>query len=444
MPSLSDKLRALGAKVDSSGLERSSPASIPQAVSALDQALGGAARRTPLGETYVVDARYPRGAPYGHGRLALESQRQALARWAGYPQLAGLDSQAFAFLDTETTGLSGGTGTYAFLIGVARFEGDELHLAQFFLRDPVEEPAQLGALEEFLAPCQALVTFNGKAFDAPLLVTRYASHGWKNPLNELMHVDLLHLARRLWRDRLPSRTLGNLEATILGARRTEEDVPGWMVPELYFQYLRSGNPQSLRGVFYHNAIDVLSMAALMDHMAGLLADPVGQGGQHGVDLLALARLYEDLGDTTTAAQLYVYGLDHEDARQDRVPASSLLQALERLALIHKRRAEWEPAIQLWKEAASRRRIEAYVELAKCYEHNLRDCATALEWTVAAIDLVGNMPTQVATKVATQVGAGPGISLYERRQWLEQLERRARRLQRKLTGHPTAGGEDHES
>jgi uncharacterized protein YprB with RNaseH-like and TPR domain len=436
VPSLSDKLRALGAKVEPSGPERSSPVPTPQTFSALDQALGGAARRTPLGETYVVDARYPRGAPHGRARLALEARREALARWAGYPQLADLDAEAFAFLDTETTGLSGGTGTYAFLIGVARFEGDEFHLAQFFLRDPVEEPAQLGALEEFLAPCQALVTFNGKAFDAPLLVTRYASHGWKNPLSELMHVDLLHLARRLWRDRLPSRTLGNLEASILGARRTEEDVPGWMVPDLYFQYLRSGDPATLRGVFYHNAIDVLSMAALMDHMSGVLSDPVGQGGQHGVDLVALARLYEDLGDTTTAAQLYVYGLDHEDARQDRMPPSTLLQALERLALIHKRRSEWEAAIHLWKEAASRRRTEAYVELAKCYEHNLKDNAAALEWTQAAIQLIESTPTFP--------NDGPSIGLYERRQWLEQLERRAQRLIRKLAGGSATSEEHHGS
>ncbi len=190
-----------------------------------------------------------------------------LAEWAREPRLAELAPADFAFLDTETTGLSGGTGTYAFLVGVARFEDEGLHLAQFFMRDPSEEPGLLAALEEFLAPCQALVTFNGKAFDAPLLLTRYLCHGWQPPFQGLAHVDLLHLARRLWRDRLPSRTLTMLEAHILGAGRSEEDIPGWLIPEMYFTYLQTGDPTPLKSVFYHNAMDVISLVALMEHMS---------------------------------------------------------------------------------------------------------------------------------------------------------------------------------
>jgi tetratricopeptide (TPR) repeat protein len=292
----------------------------------------------------------------------------------------------------------------------------------------MEEPAMLAALEEFLAPCQALVSFNGKAFDAPLLLTRFRTHGWLPPLTEMMHVDLLHLARRLWRDRLNDRSLGSLEAHILGVQRTEDDVPGWQVPSLFFHYLRSGDPEFVRGVFYHNAMDVLSLAALMDHMASMLQDPLVTGGKHGVDLIALAKLFEDLGDVSTAAHLYVHGLEHADAQNGGLPRGVLLQAIERLALIHKRHAEWHAAIELWQQAAHHRHLSAYVELAKCYEHNLRDYESALTWTQAAIECVQSAPTYARFELH--------LSLYERRQWIEQLEHRLARLRKKMSGRGT--------
>lgn len=436
MNSLSDKLKALGVKVGAENLKPPPSETTPQSPSVLDAATGGAPLRTPLGETYAIHAFYPEGAPFGHSALALRSDRTRLARWAGYPALAEADPEAIAFLDTETTGLSGGASTYAFLIGIGRFTAGQFDLAQFFLRDPSEEPALLSAVEAFLAPCQALVTFNGKAFDAPLLAARYTTHGWKVPLGELMHVDLLHLARRLWRDRLPSRTLGNLEAQILGARRTEDDVPGWLVPQLYFEYLQTGDPQALRGVFYHNAMDVLSLVALMDHMAATLSSPFVVGGAHGVDLIALAKLFEDLGDIPTASHLYLQGLEHEDARRLALPRPVLLQAIDRLALIHKRRSEWSAAILLWQQAARYRHLNAYIELAKCYEHQLRDLAAAVEWTRAALEAVNAASTRASEETY--------LGLYERRQWLAQLQHRLDRLQRKMAGILPPDGDVHES
>jgi hypothetical protein len=331
-------------------------------------------------------------------------------------------STNFAFLDTETTGLSGGVGTYAFLVGVARFEDDNLHLAQFFMSDPSLEPGQLAALEEFLAPCQAMVTFNGKAFDAPLLLTRYLSHGWQPPFQFLAHVDLLPLARRLWRDRLPSRTLGMLEAHILGADRSEEDIPGWMIPEIYFNYLRTGDPTSLKNVFYHNAMDVVSLVALMEHMSLLLDDPEGLGSEYGVDLFALAKLYEHMGDQHAAAQLYGHGLDHDDARSERMPRAALLQGLHRLAAIYKRNSDWNSAIELWKQAANYQDLAAHVELAKYYEHVLKDIPLAIHWTQAANTLV------VESTALTP--DGQPLGLYERRQKLTELGHRLERLEKK--------------
>jgi hypothetical protein len=335
----------------------------------------------------------------------------AIAAWAQDERIRSLDTQAFAFLDAETTGLSGGTGTYAFLIGVGRFEGAEFHLEQFFMRDPLEEPAQLAALEQFLAPCTALVTFNGKAFDVPILNTRYLTHGWRPPINDQIHIDLLHLARRLWRNRLSSRTLLNLEFQILGAMRTQQDIPGWMIPQIYFDYLRSGDASPLKSVFYHNAMDVLSLAALFSHTAGMLANPLGGKAVHGEDILAMARIFEEQGQMDVAIQLYLRGLETDLSEE------ATLDALQRLALIHKRQDNLSAAVKLWEEAAHRQHLHAYVELAKYYEHRIQDYGEAIYWTETALSIINQ----------------PGFPLYEKRQWLSDLEHRLARLRRKQNG-----------
>jgi uncharacterized protein YprB with RNaseH-like and TPR domain len=405
MSSLSDKLKSLGVKVGAS--EIPTPPSRPKTGSMLEleQELSGHTLATPLGETFIVEEHYPTGQPYGRSRIELSAPRKAIAAWARENRIRDFSPDSFAFLDTETTGLSGGTGTYAFLIGVGRFEGEDFHLAQFFMRDPAEEPAQLAALEQFIAPCNALVTFNGKAFDVPLLNTRFITQGWRSPFADTAHVDLLHLARRLWRDRLASRTLGNLEVQILGASRTEEDVPGWMIPSLYFDYLRSGDVAPLKRVFYHNGVDVVSMAALFNHMAGLLADPLNGDIEHGVDLVALGKLFEDMGDIELATRLYVRGLDYD------LPKPALLDAIQHLAMIHKRQENHLEALSLWEQAARYKHVQAHIELAKYYEHRARDYPAAIEWTQSAIELVSQ----------------PDFSSFDRSQWLPELQHRLERL-----------------
>jgi len=253
------------------------------------------------------------------------------------------------------------------------------------MRDPIEEPALLAALVEFLQPCRALVTFNGKGFDVPLLTTRYVANNQESPLGDLPHLDLLPLARRLWRDRLPSRSLGYLEQHVLGIARTQEDVPGWLIPDLYFDYLRDGDARPLKDVFYHNAIDILSMVTLLNHMSGLLQnplrDPPNQGQVHALDLVAMAKLFETLGRVETALLLYERGLSRDLSTEDR------LNAIERFSFALKRYGRMRAAIDLWTEAARSGQIYAHVELAKLYEHRERDYAAAQRWTQAAIDRV---------------------------------------------------------
>jgi uncharacterized protein YprB with RNaseH-like and TPR domain len=419
MPSISDKLKSLGVEVGAENL----PPPSPRKSYSIEKALGGQPLLTRQGETFVVEERRTTGSLHGQASLEISARLHALADWAGEAHIGELSAQDFAFLDTETTGLSGGTGTYAFLVGVGRFEDQNFHLAQFFLRDPSEEPAQLFALEEFLAPCKAIVTFNGKTFDLPLLKTRYILQGLQAPFGNLAHLDLLQLARRLWRNRLTSRTLANLEAQILGTTRGQEDVPGWDIPRLYMQYLRDGDPEPLKNVFYHNAMDVISLAALMNHMANMLDDPIGVGGEYGVDLIALAELFESMGRLDTATRLYIHGLEHEDAQTQRFPKHILLRAIQRLALIYKRRENWKEAVGLWQQAARHGHLEAYLELAKCYEHRFSDYDEAIRWTQLALELVEN-PTMDQSSSA--------LSIYEHRRWLDDLTHRLARLNRKAS------------
>jgi uncharacterized protein YprB with RNaseH-like and TPR domain len=407
MPTLSDKLKALGVEQGAQNLPSPRPTS--QAYT-LENIIPGHFQTTPHGEVFVVEKSYD--PTYRHGRIGLRgpASLQTITEWAREPRLNQSPLHEFVFLDTETTGLAGGTGTYAFLIGLGRFEAESFRLVQIFMRDPGEEPAQLAALTQFLHPCRVLVTFNGKSFDAPLLNTRYTLNRQTSPLPALAHLDLLPLARRLWPNRLPSRRLGDLETRILGAERTEEEVPGWLVPTLYFDYLRTGDARPLPGIFYHNAMDVLAMAALLNHMAQLLADPLDPPTEHALDVVAIARLHEFLGHFDTAAQLFELGLARDDLPEEHHGVTQ-----QRLSFLHKRRHNWTAAIELWQLAAERGQIYAHVELAKFYEHKQHDYQAALHWTQAALDLL----------------TPPPASGHQPDQEQRDLQHRLARLQRKL-------------
>ena len=405
MTSLSDKLKALGIHTGAADL----PAPKPVERHDIGSVMAGSVLGTELGETFVYEERFAPDYRHGHAPIRLTAPLGVMAAWAADARLRELPIESFAFLDTETSGLAGGTGTYAFLVGVARFsEGGEFVLQQFFLRDPSEEPALLEALNRFLAPAQALVTFNGKAFDAPLLNTRYLMHRIPNPMRDLAHLDLLPLARRLWRDRLESRALKYIEENVLQAPRTIDEVPGYEIPYLYFDYLRTGDARPLKGVFYHNAMDVVAMAALLSHSASMLADPFHEGIEHGLDVIALARLYEHLGEWETAARLFERGLEMD------LGELYFSEAVRRLSVLQKRRGDFGQAVHLWEQAAGEGHLYAHVELAKYHEHRLRDPKTALQWTKTALKEIKQMEL-------------PG---YVRKHWEAELRHRRERLEAK--------------
>jgi uncharacterized protein YprB with RNaseH-like and TPR domain len=404
-PSLSDRLKSLGVKVGATHL----PAPRADSNYHIASVVSGSLFPTPFGETFIHEERF--AADYHHGSATIQWQAplNIMADWARDPRLRELPIEAFAFLDTETSGLAGGTGTYAFLIGAGKFVNGEFVLQQFFMRDPSEESAVLEGLGNFLDSCKALVTFNGKAFDAPLLVTRYTLHDIPIPFKDFAHLDLLPLARRLWRDRLESRALKYLEENILNAPRSLEEVPGYEIPYLYFDYLRDGDARPLKGVFYHNAMDVVAMAALLSHTAQMLEDPFHEGIEHGLDVIALAKLYEDLGQWDTAARLFERGLEKD------ISEGNFNETVRRLSVLQKRRGDFDEAIRLWEEAADKGHIYAFVELAKYYEHKKRDAKSALKWTKAAQKQIEKLD----------------LPIYMRKHWMDELTHRRERLESKL-------------
>jgi uncharacterized protein YprB with RNaseH-like and TPR domain len=406
-PSLTDKLKSLGVKVGTPG----PPAPRPADRFEIDSVVAGAYHPTPLGDVFIAEQKY--GVDYLHGESSiLPRPFPLLSQWTSDTRIADLPIEKYAFLDTETSGVSGGTGTYAFLVGVGRFAEGGFLLQQFFMRDPAEEPALLEGLINFLAPCEALVTFNGKSFDAPLLVTRYSLHRIPLPFKGYAHLDLLPLARRLWRDRLPSRALKYLEEHILGLTRTTEEVPGYEIPWLYFDYLRSGDARPLGGVFYHNAMDVVAMAALLAHISDMLADPYGGRVQHGLDFIAMGKLFEDLGHRDEAARLYERGIETGLTETD------FGVAVKRLSILQKKRGDVDHALRLWTDAASQGHVYAHIELAKYYEHKLRDMKSAIKWTKAARKHIEKMD----------------LPAYERAHWKTEIEHRLARLERKAGIH----------
>ena len=407
MPTLSERLKALGVQVGTKDLPS------PQLGKSypVEDVASGRFIDIGNGRTYIIEQDYPFEYLQGQVGLRVSSVLDTIAEWAGEINIAKQDSSSLVFLDTETSGLAGGTGTFAFLVGVARYMPDGFHLAQFFMPDPLDEGALLLALEDFIAPCQTVVSFNGKAFDVPLLDTRYILQGWKSPFKNLGHIDLLHLSRRLWRDRLPSRTLSNLEIQILHASRTDEEIPGWMIPQLYFDYLRDGDARPMKRVFYHNAMDVVSLAALLNHTATLLETPFEQSSVEYIDLAAVARLFDDLGHDDRAEELY------EACLKAGLPEDLYHDTLFRLSFLHKHNNNYLAAIPLWEQAASQRKMYAYEELAKYYEHHARDLPTALKWTLDALE---NLDLDQADSPSIE---GP--------LWKPEFQHRLQRLQRKL-------------
>jgi uncharacterized protein len=289
------------------------------------------------------------------------------------------DPGEWLFLDTETTGLSGGSGTYPFLVGLAWWEGGGLEIEQLFMREYSEERSLLFALRERIAGHPVVVTFNGKSFDWPLLETRYRMSRKISVPTPRAHVDFLHPARNLWRLRLGSARLSELERHVLGWDRGADLLSG-LIPKIYFDYLRGGPPERLVPVLNHNQMDLRGLAALSSRILSLLSDAENLG-QDGLELFGVSRICEKRGEDTRARKLY------EKSIASFLPTETDRVARRSLARLAKRHGDFELACELWKGALgnSRHGYEAYEQLAIYYERKARDPEQAREIVQQALD-----------------------------------------------------------
>jgi hypothetical protein len=285
------------------------------------------------------------------------------------------------------------------MVGAAFWEGDAFVVRQYFLRDHGDEPAMLLLLANLLQERPGLITFNGRTFDLPLLDNRYLMNRLDEVGGDLLerpHIDLLPPARRLWRRRLGSCALGALEQSLLGVRRTEEDVPGWLIPGLYVDYLRTGDARELIRVFYHNRFDMLSMVTLAARVLRHFEQP--QQADHALDLVSLARWQQSLG-LTTGAETNLRMAAEEEASLDIYH-----QVLIELGALLKRDGRRTEAVTYWQQIAVTTfdSVDAHVELAKYYEWEQQDLGTALSWTQQALTLVRSWSARDAALVEDEL------------------------------------------
>ncbi|MBD3287430.1 hypothetical protein GF337_01385 [candidate division KSB1 bacterium] len=370
---------------------------------------------TPFGECFVITRHFPRD--YKHGSISLAEVGQIdpemLALAGKDKRLKLVQPQNTLFFDTETTGLSSGAGTYIFLAGFGYFTEDSFVIKQYVMADYNEERAFLYTINELLKQFAGIVSYNGKSFDWNLLESRFIFSRLQLSRTTPLHLDLVHTARRIWRQRLPDCSLGSIERYVLDFFRND-DIPGYQIPSIYFQYLRDKEVEPLVPIIRHNEWDILSLAALLIHSAFIYADPQKYLSHHH-DLESLAQSLENMKEWQRSVDIYEYLLAgiSEKRRTNYL--------VGRLGSCYKRLQQWEKAVLRWEEMITNgyADVEPYIELAKYYEHQQRDFVRAIEMVNRAIH---------ALELAQELGRHPELEQYKD----ELLHRRARN-ERKLNG-----------
>src|SRR6266436_2916352 len=356
----------------------------------LAKLLGATIVRTRYGNHLSIRNWYatPEFPEFRPAALDLLCRTQDAARTKKW-RAAAEDPEKWLFLDTETTGLAGGTGTYAFLIGIAWWDSGGLQLEQFMMRDFSEEHSVLLELAARIAERPVLVTFNGKTFDWPLLESRYLMTRCIRVPELAAHLDLLHPARAVWKLRLGSVKLVDLERHVLDIERLgwhrEDDVPSSLIPQFYFDYLRGGPAEPLAGVVRHNQMDLRGLAALFCKMNELLSEvPNAANEIESLDLFGLSRFLQRRGEDDRAhsacAKALAIGL----------PAEIRPQARRELAMMAKRRGQHADAAAIWLEIAADPHdgVHACEQLAIYYERQARDMVKAVQFAKLAIAALG--------------------------------------------------------
>ena len=332
--------------------------------------------------------------PAEEGLFSLSAQ--ALKR-LGFPH--PFDPKRALFLDTETTGLSGGAGTVAFLVGLGRIEGREFVVRQFLMPTYTAEPQLLLRVNEIAEGCDTVVTFNGKSFDVPLLQSRHIMCRMDCPIADMNHLDLIHPARRVWKLRLKDCSLSNLEEKILSLHR-EHDLPGSEVPERYFSFLKTGDISLLTDIVDHNRQDIVSLSTLLVRLCAAYAAPAEQMSM--LDVFSMGKTLEKQGERTEARKCYRLAAQPlpmtSAARLSEIRCAPM--ANRNLSLMLRRDGEKAEAEKIWLDMIRRGQMGAfpYTELAKAREHRDRNYQEALSYTERALELTEDEKERAALEI----------------------------------------------
>ena len=382
MPAATDKFSRLAAlKPARSGPSRPAPLRAPDQEDSIAHLLGAGVMKNHFGEHLAIRNWFSTPEFSEPSAVALELlSRTRDVEMSRRTRAALEDPAKWLFLDTETTGLAGGTGTYPFLVGIASWDAGGLEVEQFFMRDFAEEHSLLHELAARLADRPVLVTFNGKSFDWPLLENRFAMTRSISTPRLAAHLDLLHPARALWKLRLGSVRLIELERRVLDAPRLgwhrEDDIASALIPQYYFDYLRGGPRDPIVGIVRHNQMDLRGLAALFGKINTLIASQhTDRDGIDSLDLFGLSRFFERRGDSDRAH------VACSQALELGLPAEFLPRARRELALLAKRRGDHARAAALWLELSSDPQdgVLACEQLAIHYERRAKDPARATEF-----------------------------------------------------------------
>jgi uncharacterized protein YprB with RNaseH-like and TPR domain len=287
-----------------------------------------------------------------------------------------LELEDMLFFDTETTGL-GGSGTVAFLIGMGYFENEKFVVKQLFMRDYDEEPAMLYYLENELAKRKGLITFNGKAFDWNLLISRFIFNRIKCRQSSPMHLDLLHISRAIWKRNLESCRLISLEENLLGFKRTD-DIPGYLIPPAYFKYLDDRDASDMKRVLEHNRLDIISMVSLFVKISKILNNPLEEASDYN-EVFGAARIYNRAMDYGKAESCF----KHCSVSNNNIIRVEALKELTGLYKNHKDYDSITKCLELIINTSKTPNIPMMIELAKHYEHRVKDINNAKSITEKA-------------------------------------------------------------
>lgn len=358
----------------------------------IENLVKGEVLSNPWGETFLTQEHFPLHLKYGEMTL---SEILSIPTYPAHlllrdERLKELDFRKALFLDTETTGLSGGTGTFAFMIGLGYFEENGFVIQQLFMRDYSEEKASLSILREILESYQFLVTFNGRLYDIPLLETRFILSRMVSRIREMPNLDLLYPARRIWKGAYENCRLITLESRLLGIER-ENDVPSEWIPSLYFEYLKTGDARKIYRVFYHNQMDILTMVALAGRIHLIYHNPYAAQPRKGIEHFSLGRLFWDHGEREKAIPCFEIALKQCEDELAWEVMRWLSMAFKKTGQIEKAQAIWEEMLT-WPYPKD---LFPFVELAKYYEHRCKDAEKAIFYVDQALRLAsGNRPREV--------------------------------------------------